>query len=148
MSDRVTRTVMIVLSLIGLGIAIFLTILHYDNAVVPCLGNSNPCETVQHSVYSMLFGIPVSVLGLAGYAVILGALLAPDRDYLRLIALAVALFGVIFSGYLTYREIFTLKEICEWCVTSASLMTLLLIGAAMRYVGGLGSTGPAAAASS
>jgi uncharacterized membrane protein len=44
------------------------------------------------------------------------------------------LFGVCFSGYLTYRELFTLHEICEECVASAVLVTLLFIGAAWRFV--------------
>jgi uncharacterized membrane protein len=53
-----------------------------------------------------------------------------------LATLGVTLFGFVFSAYLTYREVFTLQEICEWCVSSAVLMTLLLIGAAIRYLRG------------
>jgi uncharacterized membrane protein len=148
MSDRALRIPMIVLAALGVAITIYLTILHYDNGVVFCVQHGNPCETVQHSIYSKVEGVPVALLGLIGYVVILAALLAPNRDYLRLAVLATALFGVIFSGYLTYREIFTLKEICEWCVTSATIMVVLLIGAAIRYVRGFASSPGGAAASS
>ncbi|MGA2469579.1 MAG: vitamin K epoxide reductase family protein [Solirubrobacteraceae bacterium] len=148
MSDRTLRIPMIVLAAIGVAITTYLTIVHYDHLIVLCTTKVNSCEQVQTSIYSHVLGIPVAVLGLIGYVAILAALLAPNRDYLRLAALAIALFGVIFSGYLTYREIFTLKEICEWCVTSASIMVVLLIGAAVRYVRGFSSSGGAAAASS
>ena len=34
--------------------------------------------------------------------------------------------------YLTYRELFTINAICQWCVSSAVLMTLLFILTAIR----------------
>jgi uncharacterized membrane protein len=46
------------------------------------------------------------------------------------------LIGFLFSGYLTYREIFSIKAICEECATSAVFMTILLIISAVRYVRG------------
>ena len=44
----------------------------------------------------------------------------------------IALIGFMFSLYLTYRELFTIHAICEWCVSSAVLMTLLFILTALR----------------
>jgi hypothetical protein len=41
--------------------------------------------------------------------------------------------GVAFSGYLTYRELFSIHEICEECATSAVFQVLLLIGAGWRF---------------
>jgi uncharacterized membrane protein len=52
----------------------------------------------------------------------------------RLAGFGVALIGFGFSMYLTYRELFTLKEICEWCVASACLMTVLLVLTSIRYL--------------
>ena len=142
MSDRTLRGTLIGLAVIGLAIATYLTIVHYTGLVVLCAAKGNPCAQVQSSVYSSVFGIPVAVLGLAGYVFILGSLLAPPRELSRVATLGITLFGVVFSGYLTYREVFTLQEICEWCVSSAVLMTLLLIGAGVRYVRG-GEASPA-----
>jgi uncharacterized membrane protein len=136
MSDRALWRTMVVLGVIGLGIATFLTILHYTRTVIPCVATGNPCETVQTSVYASVFGIPVATLGLAGYVAILASLLVPASELSRVATLGVTLFGFVFSAYLTYREVFTLHAICEWCVSSACLMTLLFICAAARYLRG------------
>jgi uncharacterized membrane protein len=133
MSERALWRVMVVVAVIGLGVATFLTILHYTRTVVPCAAHGNPCEVVQTSIYSHVLGIPVALLGLLGYVAILVTLLVPPSELSRVATLGVTLFGVAFSGYLTYREIFTLKAICEWCVSSAVMMALLFICAVIRY---------------
>jgi uncharacterized membrane protein len=133
MSDRTLWRTMLVLGLIGLGIASYLTVVHYTGLVVLCAAKGNPCAQVQSSVYSTVFGIPVALLGLIGYVLIFASLLAPPRELTRAAMLGITLFGWLFSAYLTYREVFTLKEICEWCVSSAVLMTLLFIAAVVRY---------------
>ena len=142
MSSRVLRRVMIAIAVLGLAVAIYLTVVHYAGIKVICSSKGNPCEAVQTSVYSKVLGIPVALLGLIGYLGILGALLAPDTDYSRIAALALTLFGFGFSAYLTYREVFTLKEICEWCVGSATLMTILAVLTGIRYLRGEPVTQP------
>ncbi|HEX2703347.1 MAG TPA: vitamin K epoxide reductase family protein [Solirubrobacteraceae bacterium] len=142
MSDRILWRAMVVLGLIGLGIASYLTATHYGHLTVLCAAKNNPCAQVQSSIYSHVLGIPVALLGLIGYVLILASLLVGASEASRVATLGVTLFGFVFSGYLTYREVFTLQEICEWCVSSAVLMTLLLIGAGVRYVRG-GEASPA-----
>ena len=71
--DRRLRIVIGVLCLIGIGVAGYLTYTHYAGLKVVCL-SSGGCETVQSSVYSKLDGVPVAVLGLAGYIGILFSL--------------------------------------------------------------------------
>jgi uncharacterized membrane protein len=88
---------------------------------------------VQSSVYSKLAGIPVALLGLLGYVAIVGSLFIRG-ELARAACFGTALIGCCFSLYLTYREIFTLKEICEWCVASACLMTALAVLTAIRYL--------------
>jgi len=39
-----------------------------------------------------------------------------------------------FSGYLTYRELFTIHAICQWCVASAVVMTVLCVLSVLRYL--------------
>jgi uncharacterized membrane protein len=133
MSDRALRITMTSLGAIGLGVATYLTIVHYAGITVLCTTKHNSCEQVQTSVYSTVFGIPVATLGLVGYFLILVTLLAPPSELSRVATLGVTLFGILFSGYLTYREVFTLKAICEWCVSSAILMALLFILSVARY---------------
>jgi len=122
---------MVDLAMLGLGIATYLTYVHYSAAHVACTaGQSRP----QTSQWSRLDGLPVAVIRLIGYLAILATLLAPDREATRMAVLGLTLVGVGFSGYLTYRELFSIHAICEWCVSSALIMTALLAGAAIRYL--------------
>jgi uncharacterized membrane protein len=131
-TDRRLRIAIAVVCLIGIGVAGYLTYVHYAGLKVLCL-SSGGCETVQSSRYAKLDGVPVSVLGLAGYVTILGSL-ALRGDSGRAAGFGVALVGFLFSMYLTYRELFTIKAICQWCVASAVLMTILTIITATRVV--------------
>jgi uncharacterized membrane protein len=142
MSARTLRITLTVLSVIGVILAAYLTYLHYSGTTPPCSIKGNPCSQVQKSKYSELAGIPVALLGLIGYIAILGALIAPEVETSRLAAAAIALGGFGFSMYLTYREIFTLKKICEWCVGSAVLLTIIMLLAVWRFLrsGGVGQT--------
>jgi uncharacterized membrane protein len=137
MSGKLLVRVMIVLALIGLGDATYLTVVHYAGLTVACTGAGNPCETVQTSKYSFLAGVPVALLGAIGYVLIIATLLLRDREWTRLGTLALTLAGFGFSAYLTYRESFTIMGhpiYCEWCVGSAIVLTLLLILAVIRYL--------------
>jgi len=127
------RRVMLVLAVIGLGVATYLTIIHYAGIKPACTAGQS-CVKVQTSVWSKLDGVPVALLGLIGYIGITASLLAPDREETRLATLGLTLVGFAFSGYLTYRELFSIHAICEWCASSAVILTLLFIGAAYRYV--------------
>jgi uncharacterized membrane protein len=130
--DRHLRLVAIVLALIGLGVASYLTYIHYED-IRPVCGLGGDCIKVQSSEWSKLAGIPVAVLGLIGYAVILVSLLIPGEEALIAGALT-ALVGFGFSAYLTYRELFTIDAICPWCVASAVVMTLLAIVTTTRLL--------------
>lgn len=132
MSTRLRRA-MVVLAVIGLGVATYLTIIHYAGINPACTAGQS-CVKVQTSQWSKVDGVPVALMGLIGYIAILASLLVPDRDETRLAALAFTVIGFGFSAYLTYRELFSIHAICEWCASSAVIMTLLLIGAATRFV--------------
>jgi len=98
-----------------------------------------PCATVAHSRYSHLLGVNVAVIGIGGYAALLAAaVLAGERP--RLAGFALAAVGLGFSAYLTYLELFVIDAICQWCVASAVLMTLLLTVNATRAFGYAGTT--------
>ena len=123
MSDRRLRSVSQMLCAAGIGIAGYLTYVHYAG-LQPVCGISHGCETVQTSAYATLLGIPVAVLGLISYLVIFILLrLRGERPLLTSYALTLIAFA--FSVYLTYRELFTIHAICTWCVSSAIVFTLL-----------------------
>jgi uncharacterized membrane protein len=146
MSARTLRITMLVLTLIGLAVATYLTIIHYGHIKPLCGKSGGSCAEVQSSTYSKVAGIPVALIGLIGYVAILGSLLAPEGENSRLATTALILGGWGFSAYLTYREIFTLEKICEWCVSSAVIMTILLVLTLWRFLRGDPAPPPRAAA--
>ena len=136
------RRVMIGLAVIGVAVATYLTYIHYAGINPACTAGQS-CIKVQTSVWSKVAGVPVALLGLIGYIGILGSLLAPDREETRVATLGLTLIGFAFSGYLTYRELFSIHAICEWCVSSAVILTILFICAITRYLRAPEGTEPA-----
>ena len=117
------RAAAIGVALAGLGIAAYLTVVHYGGGEPVC-AVAHGCATVQQSDYASLGGVPVALLGLLGYVAILVAL-ARDGEAWRTAAAFLALAGLGFSAWLTYVEVGILDAICIWCVGSAACMTVL-----------------------
>jgi uncharacterized membrane protein len=140
MGRRALRITLLVLTLVGLGVASYLTYVHYAHVKVACSAG-NECEAVQTSVYSHIAGVPVALIGLIGYVLIFASLLLPESENARFATLALTLGGFGFSCYLTYREVFSLEKICEWCVSSAIIVTILMCLSLWRFLRG---DGPAA----
>lgn len=133
MSDRALRTAGLVLAVLGIGVAGYLVYVHYAD-VNPVCNIAHGCHKVQTSEYAKLAGVPVALLGLFGYIIIFASLIVPQGEVARMVAAFTALVGFGFSMYLTYRELFTIDAICQWCVLSAILMTLLAIVTTWRVV--------------
>ncbi len=126
---------MIVLAVAGLGVASYLTYVHYSGINPVCTAGGS-CLKVQTSVYSKLAGVPVALMGLIGYVLILGSLLVPENETSRLATVALTVVGFGFSAYLTYRELFSIHAICEWCASSAVILTVLTCLAIWRFLRG------------
>jgi uncharacterized membrane protein len=132
-SARGLRIATGVLALIGVGIAGYLTWVHYAGLQPFCVGGGGGCERVQTSRWAELGGIPVAVLGLGGYLLLLATLALPD-DPGRSAAAFIALVGVGFSAWLTYVELEKIDAVCQWCVASAAVMTLLAVVSVIRLL--------------
>ena len=122
-----------VLSLIGLGVAGYLSYVELNQVEAVC-GPVGNCNSVQQSEYATLFGIlPIGVLGVMGYLVIIILWLARLLDQpnfkriLNFLLFGVTLFGLLFSIYLTFLEPFVIGATCMWCVSSAVIMTILFL---------------------
>jgi uncharacterized membrane protein len=121
--------------LIGTGLIIAGYLSYVELARVDAFcGPIGDCNAVQSSRYSKLFGvIPMGPFGLAGYLVMLTGWLWPRvrgdalARAMPLLVFAAALFGVLFSIYLTYIELFVLHAVCAWCLGNAVVMPLLLV---------------------
>lgn len=124
------RYALLLLAVLGIVVSALALREHYrTEGDSPCSINERwDCGIVNHSPYATLAGIPVAVLGIAGY-VLMGAL-AWRRAY-RFV-LAAALAGLAFSLYLAHIEASILGVWCIYCVISLgliSLITLLALGA-------------------
>jgi uncharacterized membrane protein len=135
-----------ILSLIGLGLSVYLTITHYtDTAPAGCPANATfNCVKVTTSPESIIFGIfPVAVLGLAFY-VFMTAINSPwawrrDLDIIRWARLAGVITGIAFVLYLIYVELLKVDAICEYC-TGVHIITFLLFGLIMFSTASRGAT--------
>jgi uncharacterized membrane protein len=144
MTDDHLRRAAGVLGAIGVGVAGYLTYVHYAG-LHPVCGISHGCETVQTSRYAYLDRIPVALLGLLTYiAMLVRACARSERALLAGFALSLVAF--MFSAYLTYREVFTIHAICSWCAASAAVSTLLAVIGSIRLTAGRPQPHPAGAA--
>lgn len=126
---RLTGMLLCAAGLVVAGYVFYSSVI--KGGVVQCIAGGGGCQLVEKSKYSHLLGIHVSAFGLIGYILILATfLLRGDRA--RVACLALSLFGFGFSLYLTYLELWEIMAICQWCVTSAVLMTTLFVVAGFR----------------
>ena len=124
----IRRQALVLLTLVGLLVATYLWL--YKIGMLGQLQcGTGSCELVQASRYAELFGLPVALYGVGGYAALFAVGLAglqprfaADRRLARLLA-ALATVGFAFTSYLTGIELFVLHAICRWCVASAAIMT-------------------------
>lgn len=120
------------LALVGIFISLYLTL--YKLGVIGELSCSiGSCETVNTSKWSRFLGLPVAAWGLLFYLdVFLVALVGTierfeDEPAVSFILTGEAAVGVLFSAWLTYLELGVIHAICIWCVTSAVIVTAILL---------------------
>ena len=131
-SWRLAEITLPLLALAGLGVAGYLAYVKIQATPAAC-GPVGDCNAVQASPYARVFGIlPLGVLGMLGYSLILSASwLRLGRGFITAPAtwavFSLSVFGVLFSIYLTYLEVFVIRAVCIWCISSAMIMTLVLL---------------------
>lgn len=121
----------------GIGVATYIAIEAAGGDAPACLAGSSGCQTVANSSYSHLLGVNIAVFGIIGYVLLLAAALLRG-DVARMAGFGLALGGFGYSVFLTYLELFKIEAICQWCVASAVLMTVLFGLNAVRMVGYVG----------
>src|SRR5512137_2668926 len=114
----------VVLSGLGVCISGYLVTKRFTGGSLACTRWAQ-CDVVNNSVYSQIHGVPISVIGLAGYLVLLALAFAAlwtearAQQQILLLTFVLSLVGVEFSAYLTYLEIYVIEALCAWCVASA-----------------------------
>jgi uncharacterized membrane protein len=122
------RWVLVVLAVLGIAASSLALREHYRTDPSPCSINERwDCGIVNHSPYAMLHGVPVAVIGIAGY-LLLGVLAARKAYPWMLPLVTVAL---VFAIHLADIEALVLGVWCIYCAISLgviTLMTLVVIG--------------------
>ena len=131
---------MIVAALALAGIFVALYLLLYKLGMIGALSCAvGSCEIVNTSRWATFLGIPVAGWGVGFYIGMFVLAMVSTRDEfaesktVSLILLAVATTGVLFSGWLTYLELFKIHAICQWCVISAIIVTIIFLVALADY---------------
>jgi len=119
-------------------VSIYMTIFKLTENQSMCLGNGG-CSVVNNSIYSEVYGIPVSVIGILGYAALVAALLLAQQgpfmeDNGLLVIFGLALVGFLFSAYLVYVEIALIHALCPFCITSQVSITVIFVISVIRLV--------------
>jgi uncharacterized membrane protein len=139
-AEGTLRGIATFLATFGIGVAAYIAIADSGGGAPVCIAGGSGCRTVAESSYSDLLGVDVAVFGIVGYVLLLAcALLRGDGARMTGFALSLLSFG--YSLYLTYIELFKIEAICQWCVGSAIVMTLLFAVNAIRMLGYVGREG-------
>ena len=124
------RMLTTLVALVGFFVALYLAL--YKTGIIGTLAcGSGGCETVQTSRWAEFLGLPVAAWGVAFYALVFAlAFLGTverwaDSQRLATTMLILTAWGVVFSGWLTYLELFVIHAICRWCVVSAVIAVVL-----------------------
>ena len=140
MDRRLSRIeiALIALTIIGLLVSIYMTIYKITSNDNMCIG-SKDCSVVNASRYSELYGIPVAVFGIVGYAAILAVLwLERYPGFFNqngtMLLFGLSLTGFLFTLYLIFLEIALIKAYCPFCITSQAAMTIIFILSVIRVV--------------
>jgi uncharacterized membrane protein len=128
---------------LGIGVAAYIAIAESGGGSPVCLAGGSGCKTVAESSYSHVAGVNIAIFGIVGYVLLLASAFFAN-DAARFGGFLVALGGFGYSIFLTYIEIFKIEAICQWCVGSAVLMTIIFLLQATRLIGYGGTDGAVA----
>ena len=137
------RMVIALLALVGLFVAIYLSMfkLGFIGELTCSVGS---CDTVQASKWAEFLGLPVAVWGVGFYVAALALSIVSiqerfaDSRAMSLALLVLTGWGLLFSAWLTYLELFVIEAICQWCVVSAIIVAGMFIVAVMDHRGASG----------
>lgn len=122
------KILVILFSLIGIGIMSYLTYIHYANARSFCdLSETVSCDVVTTSIYSEIFGLPISIMGLGYFLLVLLIITVNKSKKAFQYIFFLTILMLIPSLYFSMLEIFVIKAICILCETSKTLMILTLL---------------------
>jgi vitamin-K-epoxide reductase (warfarin-sensitive) len=130
---KTLRILLVLFAVFGAVVSALALQVHYSNKLEPCDINAHwDCGIVNHSRYSLIFGVPVAAVGIAGYLLICLLALLQKRDW----TLAAALVGLCYALYLSHVEDSILQVWCLYCVISQCIIALIVVFAAIQLAVG------------
>lgn len=122
-----SRIIIGLLSIVGFGIMAYLTYIHFAAATSFCdISETVSCDVVTTSIYSEIFGLPVSILGLGYFGLTFLLILLNRTKSVFQLLFFLTLFVLVPSLYLSGLEVFVIKAFCILCETSKALMFAIL----------------------
>ena len=121
-----------VIALVGLGVALYLGYVEVTHTAAVC-GPVGECNIVQSSPYARLLGVPVAGWGVLNYVTILVLWFGQRRmqgslhTFVIWSLVLLTVFGTFYSIFLTGLELFVIRAVCLWCLSSAVITTVLMI---------------------
>jgi uncharacterized membrane protein len=137
-NDLTRRLMSLVAILAVCGIAVSSVSLQHHYATSKTaycdIGETFNCDIVNRSQYSSVFGIPVALIGLLGYAALVGlATVYRERRETPVMLFSGAAVGLAFALYLTYIEGHVLGVWCILCLSSLALIATTTVLAAVIW---------------
>ena len=126
----------IVFAFVGFLDATYLTILHFKGEVPDC-SIIKGCEIVTTSKYSVIWGVPVSLMGSIYYLTMLVASfwsLQSKSTKLFKIMFIFSLGSFIFSFYLLFLMFFIIGAVCQYCLLSAVTSSFTFVFSTMLFI--------------
>lgn len=117
-----------ILGVIGFLDSAYLTILHFQSVIPPCTVKG--CEKVLTSEFSTIFGIPLSLLGVAFYITIITLSLLNNfkiNSTLQRFLKITSAVGFSISILLLIDQIFVIQAICQYCLISLATSTMIFL---------------------
>jgi uncharacterized membrane protein len=117
---------LLALAVLGMALSGYLTISAWSGEALAGCAVGSACDVVLGSRWSKLFGLPTSLWGFLVYAALAWTAFLPSAHSRWRLAWTLALFGVLFSLYLTAVALFQLDTACPYCLASLALMAVIL----------------------
>jgi uncharacterized membrane protein len=133
MTPLFARRILLVIALLASAGAVVSSVSLYHHygtsATTYCdIGENFNCDIVNRSTYSTVAGVPVALIGVAGYLAVLALATAfRDRDDAPAMLAIGSLAGLGFALYLTYIEGFVLAAWCILCLSSLALISTIAV---------------------
>jgi uncharacterized membrane protein len=117
-----------VICLVGLGDAIYLTVHHLTGQSVRC-AISGGCSVVLSSPYAIFAGIPIAAIGALAYFIAFSLATLAAFGYKRAQGWLIFIVAPMFVStlWLLYLQAFILHAYCDFCLLSAAMTITLTI---------------------